>query len=31
VDGNTTKLYYGAAARQTWDGNSIAVATVVFP
>lgn len=31
IDGANTKLYFGAAARQTWDGNSIAVAPIIIP
>lgn len=31
IDGDTTNLYFGAAARQTWDGNSIAVLPVTLP
>ncbi len=31
VENETTKLYFGAAARQTWDGNAIAVAQVTIP
>jgi hypothetical protein len=31
VDSETIKLYFGAAARQTWDGNAIAVANVTLP
>jgi BNR repeat-like domain/Glycosyl hydrolases family 32 N-terminal domain len=31
VEDQSTMLYFGAAARQTWDGNAIAVAKVTIP